>query len=67
MDREERREIFRAVRLEIGMSQGELGKCMGIKASDISALETGRGGRAPTRVHMRFLELIKLTNNAGLI
>lgn len=66
MDREGRRKIFRAVRIQLGMSQGKLGECMGIAASDISALETGRGGRAPTRVHMRFLAWIKLAHDAGL-
>lgn len=66
MDRERRREVFRAVRMDMCFSQGELGKCMGISASDISALETGRGGRAPTKMHMRFLAWIKLAHDNGL-
>ena len=65
-EREQRREVFRSVRMGMGMSQGKLGECMGIKASDISAIETGRRGRAPTKGHMRLLAWIKLAHDAGL-
>ena len=50
---------FRAIRGQIGLTQEELGKIMGIPQRSISRIESGK--REPTEVHARFIRYIQET------
>ena len=49
---------FRAIRLSLGLSQSELGEVMGMRAADVSRIETRR---APTKQQAAFIRYIAET------
>lgn len=51
---------FRSIRLQLGLSQAELGRIMGLTAREISRIEISRN---PTRIQAAFIRhiAIKLT------
>lgn len=52
-------EEYRAIRLQLGLSQSELGKLVGMRASDISRIERGQGGYSPTKQQTAAILLVQ--------
>ena len=56
-------EEFRAIRVQLGLTQSELAVLMGTYAQHISRIE--RGDRAPTRQQAAFVRYIAATRGKG--
>lgn len=69
MKKEERRELFRALRQETGLSQGKLAELMGLgDRRRINKLETGGGqDRAPAEYHLMHLLAISILQQNNLL
>lgn len=50
---------YRAIRLQLGLSQSELGRLVGMRASDISRIERGQGGYSPTKQQAAAILLVQ--------
>ncbi len=58
---------FKDCRIGLGVSQACLARLMGCRQSQISALETGRGGRQPTNFHAAMCRALELIHDKGLL
>ena len=56
-------EDFRALRLQLGLTQAELADLMGTRPQHISRIECG--DRQPTRLHAAFIRYIAATRGKG--
>jgi transcriptional regulator with XRE-family HTH domain len=69
MKKEKRRELFKSLRQETGLSQGKLATLMGLgDRRRIHQLETGGGqDRAPAKYHLRHVLAIKILHKNDLL
>ena len=58
---------FKDCRIGLGVSQTGMAQLMGCLQSQVSALETGRGGRKPTHIHAAFCAALELIHDQGLL
>ena len=52
-------EEFRQIRIDLGLTQGELGQIMSIAQHGLSIIETGK--RKPTKIMAAFIRYIQAT------
>jgi DNA-binding XRE family transcriptional regulator len=62
-----RREQFKMLRENAGLSKSELGFLIGMTDDNIGRIERGRGDRFPTGLHIRLVQLVLFIAKVGIL